>query len=536
MRGVAVCVVALALLAGCGGSEEAEPSSLAEIVPSDAALYGEFVMRPTGEDGMAIRRFAGALLGTGMAGRDDLAELGVEALELDIDFERDVAPWLGERAAFFLGQARGAGPEGALILETTDSRRATRALRRAFPPEGRLERLPGGSFWHGPDDVIMGVVRGRVVAASSEAVIRESARAAARGSLAETKRYREAIRPMNGRLPAALVVAGREGALEEFMRFAELSARDRRLLSSALDPDKALTLRADVTAADAVIEVLGLRAPGPPAPAIKGLPDAAWLAISSGNLGETLTTGLTAGGPAVALRRLTLTPFPQRMLRGLGRGSVFLQGGAGAYAANGEIVADVRDPWAVELGVKALSRWLRSSRQFTVHVDDIGGGGLQLWAAPMGLNPRGAFDITFRRYEISASFGGTGSAGTLGETRAYRRAERVLGGAPTTLVRWQPFLRAYGFTGDLGAAARLEVLAAQEKQLPGGGLLQRFMIGLNPDAPMGEPPEGQEPASRAPSLPPPSPLVPRALPYPEALPARSAARRPPGPRPPAPAG
>jgi hypothetical protein len=155
MRWAAVGVVALALLAGCGGSEDDEPPSLAELVPGDAALYGEFVLRPAGEDGKAIRRFAGTLLGTGMAERDDLAELAVGALELDIDYERDVAPWLGERAAFFLGQARGAGPEGALILETTDSRRATRGLRRAFPPEGRRSdsraarsgAAPGTSSW-----------------------------------------------------------------------------------------------------------------------------------------------------------------------------------------------------------------------------------------------------------------------------------------------------------------------------------------------------------------------------------------------------
>jgi hypothetical protein len=495
MRWAAVCVLAVALLAGCGGSEDDERPSLAEIVPSEVALYGEFVLRPAGENGRAIRRFAGTLLGTGLADRDDLAELAVEALELDLDFERDVAPWLGERAAFFIADAPGATPEGALILETTDSRRATRALRRVFPPQGRPERVPGGSFWHGPDGVVMGVVRGRVVAASSEAVIRESARATGRGSLAETKRYREAIRPMNGRRPVALVVAGREGALEEFMRFAELSARDRRLLTSALDPDKALTLRADVTAADATIEVLGLRAPGPPAPAIKDLPGAAWLAISSGNLGETLTTGLTAGGPATALRRLTLIPFSQRMLRGLGRGSVFLQGGAGGYAANGEIVADVRDPWAVEKGVKALTRWLRSSGQFNVHVDDIDGGGLQLWAAPRGLNAMGAFDITFRRYEISAFFGAAESASTLGETRAYRRAARVFEGPPTTLLRMRGLARAFEPPGSLGSVAPIELIAGQEKRLPGGGLLQRFMVGLDLDASPGDPPEGQEPAS-----------------------------------------
>jgi hypothetical protein len=155
----------------------------------------------------------------------------------------------------------------------------------------------------------------------------------------------------------------------------------------------------------------------------------------------------------------------------------------------------VRDPWAVELGVKALARWLRSSRQFIVHTDDIGGGGLQLWAAPRGLNTMGAFDITFRRYEIRAFFGAAGSASTLGETPAYRRAARVFDGPPTTLLRMRGLARAFEPPGSLGSVAPIELIAGQEKRLPGGGLLQRFMIGLDPDAPRGDPPEGQQPAS-----------------------------------------
>jgi hypothetical protein len=43
--------------------------------------------------------------------------------------------------------------------------------------------------------------------------------------------------------------------------------------------------------------------------------------------------------------------------------------------------------------------------------------------------------------------------------------------------------------------APIKLIAGQEKRLPGGGLLQRFMVGLDPDAPPGDPPEGQQPAS-----------------------------------------
>jgi hypothetical protein len=494
MLWAAVCVVALVLLAGCGGSEDADRPSLAEIVPSDAPLYGEFVLRPAGPDGRALRRFAGTVLGTGTAARDDLAELAVDALRLDLDFERDVAPWLGERAGFFLLDL-GSSTTGALLVETTDPRRAARGVRRATGVRGAVERIPGGTYWRTSGDGVAGLVHDRVVVAGSAAVIRASARAGAQRSLAGTKRYREAAAQMNGRRPAAYVVSARGDTLEDLLGFLRLPPAERRLLLSAIDPTQALTLRADVTATDAVVEVLGLRAPGPAAPPIEGLPAAAWLAISSGNLGETLTTGLTAGGPAIALRRLTLTPFPQGTLRGLGRGSLHLQGGEGVVAAEGEIEAGVRDPMTVAKGVEQLARRLRASRLFDVELTRYRGE-LGLVAEPKRY-PRagGGLEVAFQRDEITVFFGGIVSANALGETRAYRRAARVLGGPPTTLLRMRPFARALGATGDLGFAARIDIVAAEEKRLPGGGLLQRFMVGLNPDAPPGSPPEGQEPAS-----------------------------------------
>jgi hypothetical protein len=120
---------------------------------------------------------------------------------------------------------------------------------------------------------------------------------------------------------------------------------------------------------------------------------------------------------------------------------------------------------------------------------------LDLRADPMGPTGTGRFVINCRPDHLTVLFGDEGSPDTLGETRAYRRAKRVLGGPPTTLLRMRPFLRAYGVTGDLGPAARLDLVAAREKRLPGGGLLQRYMLGLNPDAPTGDPPELQEPAT-----------------------------------------
>jgi hypothetical protein len=504
MRGVAVCVLGIALLVGCGGSEEPEepePPALADVVPPDATLYGEFVLRPAGREGRALRRFAGTLLGLGTADTNDLAELAVEALDAGIDFERDVAPWLGERAGFFISEDGVGEAQGALVLETRDPRRAARGLQRAAGMEGDLERFPGGKLWETSGDGVAGVVNGRAIVADSEPAFRACARAADGESLSGTKRYRAASAPIKGRRPTSFVVAGRGESFGDLLRFIRLPPGQRRLLRAAIDPDEALTFRADVTATDAVLEILGARTPGLPAEPIDDVPAASWLALSSGDLGESLTQGLAGGRAADALRVASLMPFPQRMLSELGRGSLYLQGGLGRAGSDGEIEAEVQDYDVAARGVKALARRLRASPLFDVE--------LHTSREQMGLSmePKrypslvDALDVTLLPREMTVVFGATGSAHALGETAVYRRARRVLGGAPTMLLRIPQYARAMGAPGVFGYAERIDLVAARAERLPGGRHRQRLMIGLNPDVPPPDSPDGQDPPTEPASAP-----------------------------------
>jgi hypothetical protein len=118
----ALLVAAIPVLGGCGGGGSSA-SDLAGLVPPKSLLYVEGTLRPSGSlksnvDSIAHR----------VAGVDNLGELIVERLESSardegepLDFEREVEPWLGEKAAAFFEGFDGSNFTGyGVLVETTD--------------------------------------------------------------------------------------------------------------------------------------------------------------------------------------------------------------------------------------------------------------------------------------------------------------------------------------------------------------------------------------------------------------------------------
>ena len=148
---LAALAVLAALVAACGGgaaSGEADPASA---VPADAPFYLEAVVRPEGDLREDALDAAGKVLRT-----DDpsgkISELLDKALKEDgdtkLDYEKDIEPWLGERAGV-LGQRtgqgeRGRGPEGAVIIAITDQDAAQAAVDKARKSNG--DRMTNRSY------------------------------------------------------------------------------------------------------------------------------------------------------------------------------------------------------------------------------------------------------------------------------------------------------------------------------------------------------------------------------------------------------
>src|SRR4051794_6599389 len=103
LRSLAVVPVVAAVMAGCGGSGGGSSSGAgadpASVMPKTSALYVEAVVQPRGDQEEKLRAFLGKVLRTDDPGAKIKAELdrSIREDEPGKSFDRDVAPWLGER-------------------------------------------------------------------------------------------------------------------------------------------------------------------------------------------------------------------------------------------------------------------------------------------------------------------------------------------------------------------------------------------------------------------------------------------------------
>ncbi len=122
---VAAAATVLALfLAACGGDSDGSGSDLASLVPAKSPLYVEATVRPEGETKTNVEALAQKI-----AGVDDLGELIVSELESsatesgdELDFEKEIEPWLGEKGGVFFREFDGEDfHRYGFAVQTTDA-------------------------------------------------------------------------------------------------------------------------------------------------------------------------------------------------------------------------------------------------------------------------------------------------------------------------------------------------------------------------------------------------------------------------------
>jgi hypothetical protein len=125
---IVLAAAAAVLVAGCGGGGGGQ-DQLASLVPANAPVYIESVVRPGGAQRDAIDSLASRVAGIDDPGAAIVQRLDAQFSSLGVTYEDDIAPWLGERAAVFF-QSLGSNPPYALIVETTDPEAAQDFLRK----------------------------------------------------------------------------------------------------------------------------------------------------------------------------------------------------------------------------------------------------------------------------------------------------------------------------------------------------------------------------------------------------------------------
>jgi hypothetical protein len=130
---VALSAIALAA-AGCGGGESSS-SAASELVPASAVMYGEATLKPEGDQKKAVDSILAKFPGGDQAGDrlKDLLEKGLREGDAPVSFKKDIEPWLGDSAAFFVagnpGQS-GASQSTAALIATEDEDQAQAALEK----------------------------------------------------------------------------------------------------------------------------------------------------------------------------------------------------------------------------------------------------------------------------------------------------------------------------------------------------------------------------------------------------------------------
>lgn len=144
MRKLLLIVAVLVLpvsFAACGDNDEAA-SGASELVPAGSVMYAEANLAPEGDQKQAIDSILSKFPGGGEAGDKlkDLIEKGLRESDAPISFKKDIEPWLGDEAAFFVG---GIGQSGnakatAALVATTDEDKARDTLEKSA--EGKLTK------------------------------------------------------------------------------------------------------------------------------------------------------------------------------------------------------------------------------------------------------------------------------------------------------------------------------------------------------------------------------------------------------------
>lgn len=198
---LAALVSALAI-AGCGGgdgggsSDSTDPASLA---PPDSLFFLE-VTRPKGKAAADVEALAEKI-----AGIDDLGELIVDELESsaleegnELDYAKEIEPWLGNRAAFFPREYDGDDfSEGGAALQTTDAGEAEEFLQKridAAEEPVREESHEGVDYSVDSEDgSAIGVIGNFIAYAEDEETFQAMVDASDGDSLADETSYVSAI-------------------------------------------------------------------------------------------------------------------------------------------------------------------------------------------------------------------------------------------------------------------------------------------------------------------------------------------------------
>jgi hypothetical protein len=378
----------VALVAGCGGGAASGDADPASAVPANALLYAEVAIQPEGDLREDALDAVGKVLNTedpeGKL-REYLDKAFAESGDADLDYDKDIKPWLGERAALFLGtRLDGDGdPTGAAIVDVTNGDDAMGSIRRGAEAEGAtLEKRSHNGVDYEVDtkeDTAAGVVDDELLLIGPEAEVKAAIDAQKGASLAEADRYKDGVDALEDERLAHFYLDTRA-----FFRLAMQESpndQDAQMLKQLFPVDKlppvvgSFQANGERLALDVAMKSENLKDLGPLAagwgggstPLLEELPGDAWAAFGTPKYGETLKQTLNAyagmlGGPAMKqqLQRQFGIDIDTDVLDWIGDVALFVRGDT-LQSLDGAAVIEVTDSSKAERGFTKLVGLLQAA-------------------------------------------------------------------------------------------------------------------------------------------------------------------------------
>jgi uncharacterized protein DUF3352 len=197
---LATPVLASLAIAGCGGSDGGSGSDPAALAPVGTPLYIEAAVQPEGELKTNVEGLAQDL-----AGVDDLGGLIVEELESsasddgeEFDYDKEVAPWLGEKGGLFFQSYDGEDFHGyGFAVQSTDTEATQTFIDHQA--EQSDEPMEEGSYEgvdydvESDDGTTVGVIGDFIALAEDEETFKAMIDASGDESLADSDSFAETI-------------------------------------------------------------------------------------------------------------------------------------------------------------------------------------------------------------------------------------------------------------------------------------------------------------------------------------------------------
>jgi hypothetical protein len=492
---VLAAVAAFALLSGCGGGDSGSSTDPASLAPPETPVFVEATIQPTGTLKSNLEGIASKV-----AGVDDLGGTLVSYLERaagdssePLDFEKEVQPWLGEKAGIFLSEYDGQDFKGTgIAVEVTDTGEAQDFIDKRIGSTGEeLEEksYEGVDYKFDPsDEKSVGIVGSFVVYGENKATFEAAVDASQGDSLADADRYK-AVSSSAAEGSLADVYADVGGLVR--MSGSQVDPETLQLLEAAgLDAKETSLLMSLVPGTDNVEVDLTGKFGGTQKSVttnaatdlLASMPANSVAAFGVGDFGtdvgnvidEIDASGIPGKLPPHQLKAaLAKTGIDlDKIASSLGDAAVFAQGRTRA-TLGGALVIEAKDPGEAKSLVANIGTLLRANG--TPGVTAIAGKASGFSVRSRSLGPQPLVVATKGErvavgYGLAPTLAGleSGSGSTLSQTKTYNEALDSLGGTPITgFAAGAPALRlAESLLAESGEKEELEAVTPYLSKIP----------------------------------------------------------------------